>query len=1108
VEVLETRTLLSGSPPIHPGFFHPSFSIPLPGQGVRQPNDGPGGGYTPAQILGAYGIGQVKFSGGTITGDGTGQTIAVVDAYDDPNIVNDLGKFDTYYYGSNAPPVSSFFTKVAQDGSTNYPGVDSGGGWELEESLDVEWAHAIAPGAKILLVEATTSNDSDINTAIDYARHQNEVSVVSMSFGESEYPGETSIDALFKTVSGHTVGGKPGGTTFVSSSGDSGAPVSYQAASPNVLAVGGTTLFVTSSNTWSSETGWSGSGGGISAYEAQPAYQSGVVSAYSTTKRTNPDVAFDADPNHGASVYDSYPYGGYVYHWLGVGGTSFSAPAWAGIMAIINQGLVLNGKGTLDGATQTLPAIYKLPASDFHDIVTGTSTGSPHYSAGPGYDLVTGFGSPIANLLIPDMVNGQGGGGSGGTDTWTGKGPDNKWSDPQNWFALVAPVAGDNVVFGPGASQLTSNNDLAAGTAFGSITLSSAGYVISGNAVALSGGIDASIATGANAFNLSVTLANAAETFKIGGSSTTVTFGGAINTNTFTLAVAGGTGTGVFSGIISGTGGMTFNDTGTITYAGTAANSYTGTTAVNGGTLVLNDSAGGAIVAALTVGSGSGSQLVQLAAGNQLTAAVGVTVNSSGKLDLNNNSTPIGALTLSAGTVTTGTGTLTLGGNIASSGASSISGSLGLGASTWTITVASNATLTISAVISGTGGLTNAGKGTLVLSGANTYSGTTTQTLGTLTVGSNTALGTGAFAFNAGTITATGGPVTLANAVTLGGNVTFAGTNNLTFTGAATLTGNRTLTVTNTGTTTFSGNIGQAGGARSLTEGGAGLFVLSGNNTFSGGASIVMGLVGVGSNTAFGTGQLGVRYSTLNTTGANVTLANNVMTNGDDVTFAGSQSFTFTGNWTFAYDRSIIVNNPQVLISGTIKQTSSGTKFTKDGPGVLVFAGACTYTDATIITAGTLLVTGSIGAASGITVNSGGTLAGSGIVGAVTVNTGGTVFPGTNATTTGMLTTGAITFNTGAAFNVTLNGNAPGTGYDQLSSSSITLGGSTLNVTLGFTPTVGTSFTIIHNSGNASVSGTFNGLAEGATFAVGTETFQITYQGGVSLRDVVITRIA
>jgi autotransporter-associated beta strand protein len=693
------------------------------------------------------------------------------------------------------------------------------------------------------------------------------------------------------------------------------------------------------------------------------------------------------------------------------------------------------------------------------------------------------------------------------TDTWSGKGPDSNWSDAQNWTSNAVPRPGDNLVFGAGASQLTSNNDFTAGTAFGSITLNSAGYTISGNPIALSGGIDASAATGNNAFNLGVTLSNA-QTFAIGGNSTTVTFGGSINTNTFTLTIGGGAGAGVLSGVVSGSGGVTMTDTGIVTFAGSAPNTYSGTTAVNGGTVILNDSAGNAIVGPVTIGAGSGAQLLQLAASNQLSGTASVTVNSTGRLDLNNNSTAIGALTLSSGKITTGSGTLTLGGNVGSSGPSSISGNLSV-AATRTFTVANGATLTITAAISGGGGVANAGTGTLLLSGANTYSGGTTQSSGILAVGNNSALGTGGVALNGGTMTATGGPVTLANAVTAGGNVTFAGTNNLTFTGAATLTGNRTLTVTNTGTTTFAGNIGQTGGARSLTEGGAGLFVLSGNNTFSGGASIVMGLVGVGSNTACGTGQLGVRYSTLRTMGADITLANNVMTNGDDVTFAGNQRFTFTGNWTFAYDRRIIVNNPQVLISGTIKQTSSGTKFTKDGPGVLVFAGACTYTDATIVTAGTLLVTGSIGAASGITVNSGGTLAGSGTVGAVTVKAGGTVLPGTNSTTTGILTTTGITFASGAAFDVTLNGNVAGTGYDQLSSTgAINLGGGTLNVTLGFTPAVGAAFTILQNKSGSSVNGTFNGLGEGATFAVGVETFQITYQGGSSLKDVVITRIS
>ncbi len=168
-----------------------------------------------------------------------------------------------------------------------------------------------------------------------------------------------------------------------------------------MLSVGGTTLNLNSQG-YLSESGWSGSGGGISAYEAQPSYQRGLVTQ-STTRRTNPDVAYDANPSTGFPVYDSYnnPVSAPWSQW---GGTSAGAPQWAALVAIADQGRALAGKTALDGATQTLPMLYALAAGDFHDVTSGTSTGSPRYSAGAGYDLVAGRGSPYANLVVGDLV--------------------------------------------------------------------------------------------------------------------------------------------------------------------------------------------------------------------------------------------------------------------------------------------------------------------------------------------------------------------------------------------------------------------------------------------------------------------------------------------------------------------------------------------------------------------------------------------------------------------------------------------------------------------------------------------------------------------------------
>jgi hypothetical protein len=358
-------------------------------------------GFTPIQIRHAYGFDQVRFLGGMVPGDGSGQTIAIIDAYHDPNIFSDLDVFDTKFsFDGNQSlfdqygPSSKFLTQAFPDGK---PQTDPG--WSLEISLDVEWAHAIAPGAKILLVEAATTSYNSIIDAVDYARHQIGVVAVSMSWGSEEFQPEAIFDNYFTTPFGHLGGSDgfggfnlPGGITFVAASGDYGSPPEWPAVSPNVLAVGGTTLNLDSAGNYQFETPWLFSGGGISFYEPRPAYQTGTPSY---NLRSNPDVSFAADPTTGFAIYDSVGISN-LGGWLRVGGTSAGAPQWAALIAITDQGRALQGLGSLDGPTQLLPAIYNLPDSVFHQ-PQGTGTLIP----GSTYSLETGRGSPIANLLIP-----------------------------------------------------------------------------------------------------------------------------------------------------------------------------------------------------------------------------------------------------------------------------------------------------------------------------------------------------------------------------------------------------------------------------------------------------------------------------------------------------------------------------------------------------------------------------------------------------------------------------------------------------------------------------------------------------------------------------------
>jgi subtilase family serine protease len=355
--------------------------------------------FAPAQIRHAYGFDQVSFAnarGQVIPGDGRGQTIAIIDAFDAPGLVSetstaywqsDLAKFDRTF-GIADPPS---FKKVDVNGTAHYPARDPS--WALESVLDVEWAHAIAPRANILLVEAPSDSIADLLTAVNYARKQPAVTVISMSWGGQEAADESTVDKIFTTPLGHA------GITFVAASGDDGSGQTplWPAASPNVVSVGGTQLWIRDNRgTYGGESAWDGGNRGSSLYEPEPTYQRRFQS---TGKRIAPDVAYNADPAAGYYVYATDP----ISHraaWYSVGGTSAGAPQWAALIAIVEQGRALAGKGSLDGATQTLPALYQLPAQDFHDITSG----SPATQANAGFDPATGRGSPVADRLIPDLV--------------------------------------------------------------------------------------------------------------------------------------------------------------------------------------------------------------------------------------------------------------------------------------------------------------------------------------------------------------------------------------------------------------------------------------------------------------------------------------------------------------------------------------------------------------------------------------------------------------------------------------------------------------------------------------------------------------------------------
>ena len=313
-------------------------------------------GLSPATIKSVY-----QFS--TSSTAGTGKTIAIVDAYDDPSAESDLAVFSSQYGLPACTTANGCFKKVNQSGGTSYPRTD--GGWALEISLDVQWAHAIAPGAKILLVEATSNSFSNLLAAEDYAKsHAN---YVSNSWGAGEFSGETGYDSHFSQA----------GVGIFVSAGDAGLPAEYPSSSPNVISVGGTTLHF-SGGKFTSETGWSNGGGGCSAYETANTAQSsfsGYAQVKCAGKRATPDVSLDADPASGVSVYDSTRYQGQRGWWT-VGGTSASSPMWAARSAA-STATVVN-------------ASYVYGNSITYRDITSGNNGAPCLV---GYDLCTGRGS-------------------------------------------------------------------------------------------------------------------------------------------------------------------------------------------------------------------------------------------------------------------------------------------------------------------------------------------------------------------------------------------------------------------------------------------------------------------------------------------------------------------------------------------------------------------------------------------------------------------------------------------------------------------------------------------------------------------------------------------
>ncbi len=381
-------------------------------------------GYIPNQIRGSYGL---PSSGGA------GATIAIIDVGDTPSVNSDLTVFSNTF---NLPPSNSTYFEIEK-----MPGVGTATStWMTETCLDVEWAHAIAPNAKILLVETKSSYSSDLLSAVDYARNRPDVVAVSMSWGGVENSNMNALDYHFTSNFG---------AVFFASSGDNGSSsgVFWPASSSNVVAVGGTVLNLNSDGTVISEIGWSGSGGGVSAFELKPDYQ--VMYNLSYPKRAVPDVSYNAGA--GVAVYSTASGG-----WTSVGGTSAGAPQWAAIQALGHSATNAN-----------FYAKAKLAYSSyFTDIVTGSNGAN---NAGSGYDLVTGLGSPLTCNFGTNLTISPSTGPAGDALTLTGQGFTSNssvnisWlnSSSSSWQTLSSNVPTDsigNFTYTISAPELFQNN--------------------------------------------------------------------------------------------------------------------------------------------------------------------------------------------------------------------------------------------------------------------------------------------------------------------------------------------------------------------------------------------------------------------------------------------------------------------------------------------------------------------------------------------------------------------------------------------------------------------------------------------------------------------------
>jgi subtilase family serine protease len=386
-------------------FAHTNYQVFSPGGGAPAAMINPSltEAETPASLGCVYKVGPIysgcnPATGGTNHPTGGWGAIALVDAYDNPFAASDLRTFDTNF----GLPFANF-TKVYANGNGSCSTPPGNTGWGLEEALDIEWAHAMAPKAKIYLVEACSNSYTDLLYAESVAAGLVATAGggdISNSWGSGEFSGEIGDDGYFKYNQYPAVSD----ITFFASAGDSGCGAAYPSSSPWVVSAGGTTVNRDSNGNFSNESCWAGSGGGSSTYETwSNTFTGGNTGAWADyqypifgmASRKTPDMSFDADPASGVYVYDAYNGG-----WFIVGGTSVASPSLAGIVNNASNRLgsyflpAVNPIGYFTNEEDNtlysqLPAFH-LHANNFYDVTTGSNG----CFVGTSWDYCTGVGSP------------------------------------------------------------------------------------------------------------------------------------------------------------------------------------------------------------------------------------------------------------------------------------------------------------------------------------------------------------------------------------------------------------------------------------------------------------------------------------------------------------------------------------------------------------------------------------------------------------------------------------------------------------------------------------------------------------------------------------------